>query len=219
MPIQTLIVPIPATVLVPAVPTSRGCGGANAGCAGAGGTPRGQHRVIDLPTLLGLANNPARLDGYGTIPAALARRIAADASWRRMITDPITRRLLDRSPNTYRPGDQLAAYVRARDLIMTTRLRKPAEGCQAHSRQTRFNPTTPTWRTDHRRGAQTTLRTPPQRQNPPRLGHRHPSRRHPLHPQPPRLRLRPRTQPLPPRDHGRHRPGISETCRDRLIKV
>jgi hypothetical protein len=87
--------------------------------------------VIDLPTLLGLADNPARLDGYGTIPAALARRIAADASWRRMITDPITRRLLDRSPNTYRPGEQLAAYIRARDLSCdhpgcTT----PAEGCQ-----------------------------------------------------------------------------------------
>jgi hypothetical protein len=33
--------------------------------------------VIDLPTLLGLADNPARLDGYGTIPAPLARRLAA----------------------------------------------------------------------------------------------------------------------------------------------
>src|SRR6185437_958283 len=66
--------------------------------------------VIDLPTLLGLADNPARLDGYGDIPAGLARRIAADATWRRMITDPITRRLLDRSPNTYRPGQALADY-------------------------------------------------------------------------------------------------------------
>lgn len=70
--------------------------------------------VIDLPTLLGLADNPARLDGYGPIPPGLARRLAADAAWRRMITDPITRRLLDRAPNTYRPGDNLAAYVRAR---------------------------------------------------------------------------------------------------------
>jgi hypothetical protein len=87
--------------------------------------------VIDLPTLLGLADNPARLDGYGTIPAALARRIAADAAWRRMITDPITRRLLDRSPTTYRPGDQLAAYVRARDLTCDhPGCTKPAESCQ-----------------------------------------------------------------------------------------
>jgi hypothetical protein len=87
--------------------------------------------VIDLPTLLGLADNPARLEGYGTIPAALARRIAADGSWRRMITDPITRRLLDRSPTTYRPGEQLAAYVRARDLTCDhPGCTKPAEGCQ-----------------------------------------------------------------------------------------
>jgi hypothetical protein len=87
--------------------------------------------VIDLPTLLGLADNPARLEGYGTIPPALARRIAADASWRRMITDPITRRLLDRSPNTYRPGTALAEFVRARDLTCDhPGCTRPAEGCQ-----------------------------------------------------------------------------------------
>jgi Domain of unknown function (DUF222) len=87
--------------------------------------------VMDLPTLLGLADNPARLEGYGTIPAGLARRIAADASWRRMITDPITRRLLDRSPRTYRPGDALAAFVRSRDLMCDhPGCTKPAEGCQ-----------------------------------------------------------------------------------------
>ena len=87
--------------------------------------------VIDLPTLLGLADNPARLDGYGDIPAGLARRIAADATWRRMITDPITRRLLDRSPNTYRPGQALADYVRARDLTCDhPGCTKPADGCQ-----------------------------------------------------------------------------------------
>jgi Domain of unknown function (DUF222) len=72
--------------------------------------------VIDLPTLLGLAQHPARLDGYGPIPPQLARRLAGDATWRRMITDPLTRELLDRSPRTYRPGDRLAAYIRARDL-------------------------------------------------------------------------------------------------------
>jgi hypothetical protein len=87
--------------------------------------------VIDLPTLLGLAEHPARLDGYGPIPADLARRLAGDGSWRRMITDPITRRLLDRSPRTYRPGDRLAAYVRSRDLECDhPGCTRPAEGCQ-----------------------------------------------------------------------------------------
>jgi hypothetical protein len=73
--------------------------------------------VIDLPTLLGLTDHPARLDGYGPIPADLARRLAGDASWRRMVTDPITRRLIDRAPTTYRPGTQLRAYVQARDVV------------------------------------------------------------------------------------------------------
>ena len=87
--------------------------------------------VIDLPTLLGLAEHPARLDGYGPIPAGLARRLSADATWRRMLTDPITRRLLDRAPNSYRPGHQLAAYVRARDLVCDhPGCTRPADGCQ-----------------------------------------------------------------------------------------
>jgi hypothetical protein len=87
--------------------------------------------VIDLPTLLGLAEHPARLDGYGPIPPDLARRLAGDATWRRMITDPLTRGLLDRSPRTYRPGDRLAAYVRARDLDCDhPGCTRPADGCQ-----------------------------------------------------------------------------------------
>ncbi len=34
--------------------------------------------AIDLPTLLGLAENPGQLAGYGAIPASVARRLAAD---------------------------------------------------------------------------------------------------------------------------------------------
>jgi hypothetical protein len=48
-----------------------------------------------------------------------------------MITDPITRRLLDRNPRTYRPGDNLAAYVRARDLVCDhPGCTRAADGCQ-----------------------------------------------------------------------------------------
>jgi hypothetical protein len=87
--------------------------------------------VIDLPTLLGLADHPARLDGYGPIPADLARRLAGDAAWRRMITDPITRRLIDRAPTTYRPGNQLRAYVQARDVVCNQPgCTRSADGCQ-----------------------------------------------------------------------------------------
>ena len=39
--------------------------------------------TIDLPTALGLANNPGQLAGYGPIPANIARQIAADGRWKR----------------------------------------------------------------------------------------------------------------------------------------
>ena len=152
--------------------------------------------VIDLPTLLGLAEHPARLDGYGPIPADLARRLAADASWRRMITDPITRRLLDRNPHL--PARSPARRLRPspRPGLRPPRLHPTRRGLPTRPRHP-LRPDRPRRRTHHRRGPAPPLRPPPQRQNPPRLGHRHPNRRHPLHPQPPRPRLHPPTQPLP----------------------
>ena len=36
--------------------------------------------TIDLPTLLGLAENPGQLSGYGAIPASVARELASDAT-------------------------------------------------------------------------------------------------------------------------------------------
>lgn len=71
--------------------------------------------TIDLPTLLRLAENPALLDGYGDIPPELARSLAADGIWQRMIVDPADGHLLDLGRSTYRPTAALAAYVRARD--------------------------------------------------------------------------------------------------------
>ena len=69
--------------------------------------------VIDLPTLLGLAEHPGALPGYGPIPADLARELAADRDWQRWTRDPGTRRLLDRGAHTYRPSDRLRAFVAA----------------------------------------------------------------------------------------------------------
>jgi hypothetical protein len=70
--------------------------------------PRTQARVhvtMDLPTLLGLRNNPAELHGYGPLPAPLARALAADNGWQRLIHDPITGAPLDlgRTPATPAP--------------------------------------------------------------------------------------------------------------------
>jgi hypothetical protein len=71
--------------------------------------------VIDLPTALGLADNPGEVPGYGPIPAPLARAMAGDRDWVRWTTDPHTGQLLDRGATTYRPSDKMRAYIAARD--------------------------------------------------------------------------------------------------------
>ncbi|HEY3925737.1 MAG TPA: DUF222 domain-containing protein [Acidothermaceae bacterium] len=71
--------------------------------------------VTDLPSLLGLADNPAELLGYGPIPAALVRDRAAAADWLRLVVEPVTGYLLDYGTVIYRPPAELADYVMARD--------------------------------------------------------------------------------------------------------
>jgi Domain of unknown function (DUF222)/HNH endonuclease len=71
--------------------------------------------TLDLPTLLGLADNPGELAGYGSIPASLARELAADAKWRRFITDPISGNLLDFGREQYEPPQVLVDFLMARD--------------------------------------------------------------------------------------------------------
>ena len=71
--------------------------------------------TIDLPTLLGLAENPGQLAGYGAIPASVARTFAADAKWKRFITDPQTGNLLDYGRESYEPPQELKDFLIARD--------------------------------------------------------------------------------------------------------
>jgi hypothetical protein len=73
--------------------------------------------TVDLPTALGLAENPGHLSGYGPIPAQLARELAADGRWRRFITDPATGALLDYGRQTYEPPQPLVDFILARDQI------------------------------------------------------------------------------------------------------
>lgn len=71
--------------------------------------------TIDLPTLLGLAENPGQLAGYGPIPAAVARELASDGRWKRFITEPQTGNLLDFGRESYEPPQQLKDFLIARD--------------------------------------------------------------------------------------------------------
>jgi len=71
--------------------------------------------TIDLPTLLGLAENPGQLAGYGPIPAAIARELASDSQWKRFITEPQTGNLLDFGRESYEPPQLLKDFLIARD--------------------------------------------------------------------------------------------------------
>ncbi|MBL0887286.1 HNH endonuclease signature motif containing protein [Myceligenerans indicum] len=83
-------------------------------------------RVVDVPATLNVTvsaamlldpddMSPGILEGIGPIPADDAARIAADATWRRLLTDPVTGVLTDYSSRTYAPGTTLRAAVAARD--------------------------------------------------------------------------------------------------------
>jgi len=88
--------------------------------------------TVALSTLLGVDEQPGELAGHGPIPASLVRRLAADESgtWRRLVTDPVTERLLDYGQNAYRPPKDLADFVLARDQVCTfVGCNRPARRC------------------------------------------------------------------------------------------
>jgi len=84
--------------------------------------------TVPATALLGLDDAPAELDGLGPVPADTAAQIAVDATWRRLVTDPVTGVLVDHSTTTYRPGRVLRQAVTARDRTCTfPSCEKPAE--------------------------------------------------------------------------------------------
>jgi hypothetical protein len=88
--------------------------------------------TVSASTLLGLDECPGDLNGYGPIPASMARALAAgpDATWRRIVTDPVTGVLTDVSRTAYRPGEVLGDLVRERDGTCTfPGCRVPARRC------------------------------------------------------------------------------------------
>lgn len=70
--------------------------------------------IIPVDTLLGLADLPGEMEGYGPIDPELARTLAADADWIRWVTDGVDDVLIDEGRRRY-PGARLARFLRARD--------------------------------------------------------------------------------------------------------
>jgi hypothetical protein len=106
------------------------------------------HLTIDLLTLLGLRDRPAELAGYGPLPAPLARMLAADGKWRRLIYDSQTGALLDLGHTSYEPSAELARYIYARDAVCAfPTCNRTAAGCDLdHTRP--YKPRPPGGRTD-----------------------------------------------------------------------
>ncbi len=70
--------------------------------------------IVSLPTLIGLADDPAEVPGLGPIPADIARALAADGSWRAWIADAAGT-VTATGARGYVPSAPLARLVRARE--------------------------------------------------------------------------------------------------------
>ena len=65
--------------------------------------------------LLGASQAPADLHGYGPITAGMARQIATDADWRRILLDPGSGAVVDVGRTTSQPPASLVRHLMVRD--------------------------------------------------------------------------------------------------------
>ncbi|WP_431836271.1 DUF222 domain-containing protein [Cellulomonas sp. Y8] len=114
---------------------------ARRGCTRCSGRPGAEVRItIPASTLLGLDDQPAHLDGHGPIDALQARALAIGGIWQRVVTDPVTDRVLDVGRERYRPPAALAELVRVRDKTCAAPgCRVPACACELDHTQ-EFHP-------------------------------------------------------------------------------
>ena len=90
--------------------------------------------TVAATTLLGLDEMPGQLGSYGPIPAQVARELAQDGTWRRVLTDP-TGHVTAVGTDTYRPGVDLTRTVTTRDVTCTfPGCRQPATRCEIDHR-------------------------------------------------------------------------------------
>jgi len=93
--------------------------------------------TVPVLALLGEAQLPGTLEGYGPIDAETARRLAARApSFQRILTHPITGTVLDVDRTSYRPPADLVRWLRIRDERCTAPgCGRPAAECDLDHRE------------------------------------------------------------------------------------
>ncbi|TQJ33524.1 HNH endonuclease signature motif containing protein [Arthrobacter sp. SLBN-122] len=100
-----------------------GTNGSDGGSDGAGrehlSTPIRAQVLVTVPVfaLMGVTEEPAVLDGYGPIPASMARRLVADGadSFHRVLVDPRDGAPLEIGRTSYRITKAMRAWLRMRD--------------------------------------------------------------------------------------------------------
>ncbi|WP_155855272.1 DUF222 domain-containing protein [Actinotalea ferrariae] len=95
------------------------------------GPPARVHVTVGLGTLLGLDDRPGELAGFGPISADVARRLAMDGTWRRLLVDEPSGTVVDIGTTRYVPPPDMIELVRERNrtcVIPTCGM--PARSCQ-----------------------------------------------------------------------------------------
>jgi hypothetical protein len=90
------------------------------------------HVTVSADTLLGLDEKPGELSGHGPLPASVTRRLAAtdDATWKRILTDPVTGTVRDLGTTRYQPPRALRDLIKARDQVCRhPTCSRPADHC------------------------------------------------------------------------------------------
>jgi hypothetical protein len=72
------------------------------------------HVTIPIETLMGLTEDPGLLDGYGPIPADMARELAMHGPWRGILLDKY-RHATALSTDKYRPPANIREFAKVRD--------------------------------------------------------------------------------------------------------
>lgn len=86
--------------------------------------------IVSEGTMLAVTQAPGHLAGYGPVCAQVAREIASDADWRRLLTDPVTGAVVAMDAATHDPPASVAALVAARDQTCAfPTCRRRAEAC------------------------------------------------------------------------------------------
>ncbi|TCC15634.1 HNH endonuclease [Kribbella sindirgiensis] len=85
--------------------------------------------LIPITTLLGMDDDPCELSGYGPVPAEMARQIARDGTWRRLLTDPTNGTVLEASTHRHDPGAVVSETLLARHPVCAW------PGCNRTSRE------------------------------------------------------------------------------------